>query len=768
MFNQNTSEDYNCFTPSYQKFSFYSEQSVDANSSVKIDVDTEDVGVGSTVVKHIGVGENAAGSHLRTLHKDVVQYQSMSEFGENIVKYVCSDEPETETETMSETDNYDTDIATIGFVSASTLNEFNGKSSTANSPIEEISSSSTHMVGVEEKHYMLPSEQILVSGNNLMQGSILLNLRDVSEISVRKCGKVCSINENLVEPVFENARTSDEYDSESRFCLYLDSSEVFATQNRSEDFKTTLVSNASCVIGHIHQCLSNLETTYCKLQIYDAMKIYVCGAREQLNEMQNDLNTQLTCKAHTNNSAKKHPQHTQSSPQRGFCTETRKQHGYQYSTSSKTTRPRKSCYTLGNNKGSKASAEKVPSFVPKARGKPNASHTFQKFAPNSKAKQSHVRANRKCSQERIIGSTANPASESYCDSEETHDDGMIPTTIVSPRDEQSISSVSYSNMCITPVPCPDVHSAEDFDTIVKKKYLKTGTHFVPGRKSQHNSHYVSANRVGHLLGFTRLPTNEETAPRRSRRDFSWKEAQAKAEEKLKHSVTLTGAEEDGNSAAKTRGENTENANKNEFKESRSITKKNLKSVTSRGARQQHHLSPRRPSFGGLENGSGDFPRTPARGWLTQKSGCNSIRRSKRRGINQEEMQKLESILTCIWNMKESEFIITYEVSEEVPMYRYTNPMNLKEIASKLRRKVYETVEQLVHDFRRMLLNVRLHYEDGEDKDIFYEHSFTLGRRFDNLLLDNFHGCDFSQITGDPDELRSSDVLRYRAWDVDSE
>ncbi|XP_063243942.1 uncharacterized protein LOC134543091 [Bacillus rossius redtenbacheri] len=172
-------------------------------------------------------------------------------------------------------------------------------------------------------------------------------------------------------------------------------------------------------------------------------------------------------------------------------------------------------------------------------------------------------------------------------------------------------------------------------------------------------------------------------------------------------------------------------------------------------------SPRTPASG--RSGGATLP---SRNWSELKEEWSS-QRVRRRGINQDTVRKLESILSAIKNMREADFILKYDMSKEVPSYPHTNPMNLMEISSKLRRRIYETVEQAVHDFRRILYNIRRHYELGEQAAGFLADSCAIGRRFDALLAENFGGRCYRDVSGDPEELRTNPVLRYRVWDLES-
>nr|CAD7403606.1 unnamed protein product [Timema cristinae] len=90
-----------------------------------------------------------------------------------------------------------------------------------------------------------------------------------------------------------------------------------------------------------------------------------------------------------------------------------------------------------------------------------------------------------------------------------------------------------------------------------------------------------------------------------------------------------------------------------------------------------------------------------------------------------------------------------------------HPMDLSDIARKLRNIIYETIEQFVHDFRLIFYNIRLYNEKGS---VYYKKGATLSQRFDELLEDNFPGWVFKSITGSPRELNTNPTLRYRAFD----
>nr|CAD7402931.1 unnamed protein product [Timema poppensis] len=130
--------------------------------------------------------------------------------------------------------------------------------------------------------------------------------------------------------------------------------------------------------------------------------------------------------------------------------------------------------------------------------------------------------------------------------------------------------------------------------------------------------------------------------------------------------------------------------------------------------------------------------------------------TRRRGLSKMARDKLEAILNMIWNMEEAEFIKYAVVSTSIPDYYLIvkHPMDLSDIARKLRNIIYETIEQFVHDFRLIFYNIRLYNKKGA----------ILSQRFDELLEDNFTGWEFKSITGSPRELNTNPTLRYTAFD----
>nr|CAD7258826.1 unnamed protein product [Timema shepardi] len=137
--------------------------------------------------------------------------------------------------------------------------------------------------------------------------------------------------------------------------------------------------------------------------------------------------------------------------------------------------------------------------------------------------------------------------------------------------------------------------------------------------------------------------------------------------------------------------------------------------------------------------------------------------TRRRGLSKMARDKLENILNMIWNMEEAEFIKYAVVSTSIPDYYLIvkHPMDLSDIARKLRNIIYETIEQFVHDFRLIFYNIRLYNKKGS---VYYQKGATLSQRFDELLEDNFTGWEFKSITGSPRELNTNPTLRYTAFD----
>ncbi|XP_071633458.1 uncharacterized protein [Temnothorax longispinosus] len=152
-----------------------------------------------------------------------------------------------------------------------------------------------------------------------------------------------------------------------------------------------------------------------------------------------------------------------------------------------------------------------------------------------------------------------------------------------------------------------------------------------------------------------------------------------------------------------------------------------------------------------------------RGWSVW---CSSKRKQN---LSPLTFNKLETIHRTIWQMDEAK-VLKYPLScdnkngqssSTLMMEDYCkivkSPMFLEIVEYKLKNRIYHKVEHAVKDFRRIINNARLYYQDDDERTRKIE---VLSKKLEDLLEEHFGNLDFDNITGSPRE-DSSTQLRLK-------